>query len=365
VPFWLKKAEEEKMGGLREDLRLEVVRGVLSCKITKAVAGEKLDVGRRSVNRYLKRFLERGPEGLRDRRRSNYRKLTVEDEHRVVFCNLKGPHRSARFVRDKLKLRVHEQTVWRVFVGHRLNRVTLPPVKPIQRFEAEKPNDLWQIDVQGKINFPKIGVLYLITVIDDHSRFILAGAWFRKQNKINVFSVWYRALCQHGIPQRILSDKGTQFRSAHRVGEADFEYYSKVLGIRVIHHKKSNPKCKGKIERFFEFIQRDFVLENLVLDTVEKVNIAFWKWINQYNHKHRSRALQRKTPKSRYRPPDNRKSPKELEYLICHEEPRRFIERGTSLTMVTCIEFLVNTLKPGFRSNSKVIPSLSNAAKKP
>jgi transposase len=152
------------MGGLREDLRLEVMRGVLSGRITKAVAGEKLDVGRRSVNRYLKRFLEGGPEGLRDKRRSNYRKLAVEDEHRVVFCKLKGPHRSAGFVRDKLKLRVHEQTIWRIFVKHRLNRVTLPPVKPIQRFEAENPNDLWQIDIQGKINFPKIGVLYLITV---------------------------------------------------------------------------------------------------------------------------------------------------------------------------------------------------------
>jgi transposase InsO family protein len=218
--------------------------------------------------------------------------------------------------------------VWRVFVKHRLNRVTLPPVKPIQRFEAEKPNDLWQMDIQGKINFPKIGVLYLITVIDDHSRFILAGAWFRKQNKINVFSVWYRALCQYGIPREILSDRGTQFRSAHRVREADFEYYSKVLGIRVIYHKKRNPKCKGKIERFFEFIQRDFVLENLDLETVEEVNIAFWKWINQYNHKHRSRSLQRKTPKSRYRPSDHRKSPKELEYLICHEEPRRVYRDG-------------------------------------
>jgi hypothetical protein len=108
--------------------------------------------------------LEGGPAGLKDKRGGNHRRLAEKDEKRIVFCKLKGPHRSARFVRDKLKLRVHEQTIWRIFVKHRLNRVTLPPVKPIQRFEAENLNDLWQVDIQGKINFPKIGVLYLITV---------------------------------------------------------------------------------------------------------------------------------------------------------------------------------------------------------
>jgi hypothetical protein len=50
--------------------------------------------------------------------------------------------------------------------------------------------------------------------------------------------------------------------------------------------------------------------------------------MNKYNYKHRSRALQRKTPKSRYRPSENRKSAKELEYLICHEEPRRVHRDG-------------------------------------
>jgi hypothetical protein len=51
------------MGRLREDLKLEVVREVLSGRITKEGASERLRVGRRSVNRYLKRFLDGGPGG--------------------------------------------------------------------------------------------------------------------------------------------------------------------------------------------------------------------------------------------------------------------------------------------------------------
>ena len=51
------------MGRLREDLKLEVVREVLNGRLIKEGACERLGVGRRSVNRYIKRFLDGGPEG--------------------------------------------------------------------------------------------------------------------------------------------------------------------------------------------------------------------------------------------------------------------------------------------------------------
>jgi transposase len=56
------------MGRLREDLKLEVVREVLNRRLTEEGASERLGVGRRSVNRYLKRFLEGGAEGLKDKK---------------------------------------------------------------------------------------------------------------------------------------------------------------------------------------------------------------------------------------------------------------------------------------------------------
>ena len=75
---------------LREDLKLEVVREVLNGRLIKEGASERLGIERRSVNRYIKRFLDGGPEGLRDKRRSNNRKLTLEDERRIVFCPNSG-----------------------------------------------------------------------------------------------------------------------------------------------------------------------------------------------------------------------------------------------------------------------------------
>jgi transposase InsO family protein len=39
-----------------------------------------------------------------------------------------------------------------------------------QRFEAERPNEMWQMDFKGDFALPS-GRCYTLTVLDDHSRF--------------------------------------------------------------------------------------------------------------------------------------------------------------------------------------------------
>ena len=75
----------------------------------------------RSVWRYRKRLLEKGPDSLCDKRASHYRKLTEQGERKIVCCKLEGKHRSSRFIRDKLMLHVHIETVRRVLVRHHLD----------------------------------------------------------------------------------------------------------------------------------------------------------------------------------------------------------------------------------------------------
>jgi hypothetical protein len=126
-------------------------------------------------------------------------------EERIVSSKLEGKHRSARFIKDHLKLLVHRETVRRVLVRHHLSRITLPPVKSVERFGAPHPNALWQIDIMGRTHFPLGGELYLIYAIDDHSRFIPYGQWFYRQYGINVYQVMYKAFIGYGLPEAILS----------------------------------------------------------------------------------------------------------------------------------------------------------------
>jgi len=242
-------------------LKQELIRQWLGHQITKAQVAEQLRVSRRTVERYRQRFLRDGAAGLHSRHTSHYHKLTRADTLRIVQAKKEGRHRSARWVRDHLRLRVHEKTVWRLFVKHGLNRLTLPPIKPITRFQARRANDLWQVDLMGKIRFPRIGYCHLIFLKDDRSRYLLAGSWVRRPRKIYVFASLYRALMRYGLPKAILCDRGSQFKSADPRGLSDFEEYVAGLGIRIIYGTR--PRTKGKIERRSEVIQRDFVLEHL------------------------------------------------------------------------------------------------------
>lgn len=77
-------------------------------KIKAKEAAQRLSCSLRSIKRYKKRFLEIGPEGLRDRRGGTHRRLTEKEELRIVQCKLEGNHRSARSIRDKLMLSFHQ-----------------------------------------------------------------------------------------------------------------------------------------------------------------------------------------------------------------------------------------------------------------
>jgi hypothetical protein len=156
------------------------------------------------------------------------------------------------------------QTVWRTLVKHQLNRLSRPSLKPIERFEAPPPNDLWQIELQGRVKCPHLGWLYLILVLDDHSRYLLSGGWFRSQHTGNVFA------CVGGYPGPSCRwpAQGHPERSGEPVPphrptgrQADFEDAMARLGIRLIVARRA--RTKGKIERRFGFVQRDVMLEHL------------------------------------------------------------------------------------------------------
>lgn len=300
---------------------------MLRRKLSKVEAAEKLEKSVRTVNRLAKSYIERGGEALKDKRGGNNRKLTKKKELEIAKTKREGKHRSARFIRDKLDLDVSEETVRRVLVKYHLNRISLPPVKPVKRFVAEEPNELWQIDFMGKVLFPFVGELHLIATLDDCSRFIHEGQFFYHAYKINVFMAMYEAFVRHGLPKKILSDKGSQFKAWHRHGEADYQWYAKKLGIDLIYANKA--QTKGKIERLWEFIQRDFVMENLHLTSAKEINEAFGKWLEDYNFSHNHKGLNKECPADVYTPSTHRLTEEELEFILVHEEPRKVQRTGS------------------------------------
>ncbi len=290
-------------------------------------AAALLDVAMRTLRRYLQRYRQAGPDGLRDRRGGSRPRLPGAQEAAIVEAKRAGPHRSARKIRDLLHLPVSREAVRQVLVRAGLNRLGLPPVKAVQRFVAAAPNALWQIDIMGKGRFPLLGDLYLILALDDPSRFLLAGGFFPRKFRIHLFTVMYAAFTRWGLPQRLLSDRESHFKSTSPLGEADYQYYARRLGIELVYAGRA--RTKGKIERLFRFIPRAFVLEDLEATSVAAVTAAFAQWIETYTFGHASQALDGEAPAAHYVRSTRRLRPEALELLLVHEEPRKVARTGT------------------------------------
>lgn len=120
---------------------------------------------------------------------------------------------------------------------------------------------------------------YLSALIDDHSRFILASAWYDNQEAVIVEDTFHKAILRHGAMDAAYADNGKQYVSAQLVRALE------RLGIRYMHAKPYHAWSKGLIERFNSTV--DGFLDELKLKNVkslEELN-AYWQaWVEEYYH---------------------------------------------------------------------------------
>lgn len=105
----------------KQSFRCEVIRNVITGKLRNDQAAMQLGVTPRTIQNYCRRFLERGPQGLEDRRTGHHRKITPEEEAAIIAFKLERPQRSARQIRDRLRLKVSEEAVRLILAKHHLN----------------------------------------------------------------------------------------------------------------------------------------------------------------------------------------------------------------------------------------------------
>ena len=125
------------------------------------------------------------------------------------------------------------------------------PHLPVVRFEAEAPNDLWQMDHKGDIILGDGSRCFPLTVLDDHSRFSLCvhGQTHRRRGPVkDQLTALFR---RYGLPQRLLCDNGRPWGGAHRRTDIDgrsWPYYTRLatwmmrLGITLVRIRPYHPQ---------------------------------------------------------------------------------------------------------------------------
>ena len=149
-------------------------------------------------------------------------------------------------------------TVYRFLHNQNLMKPPEDQNQDRRKFEAELPNDIWQLDV---MHGPMVTVgerkrkSYLIAFIDDHSRLIPYARFYLSEKLASFLDVFEKALLKRGLPRKLYVDNGAANRSRH------LEHITASLGIALIHTRPYKPQGKGKIERFFRTVRMQFLAE--------------------------------------------------------------------------------------------------------
>lgn len=190
---------------------------------------------------------------------------------------------------------LNPSTLYRFLHGHDLMESTTPVPEDRRRFEAELPNDLWQVDCMHGPRGEHEGKqrkTYLIAFMDDHSRLVPHGEFFLSESVKSFLIALQGALLSRGLPRKIYSDNGPAFRSHH------VEHTAASLGIALIHARPYKPQGKGKIERFFRTVRTEF-LTGFRGESLVDLNQAFDLWLNEVYHQ-RKHSSTGQTPFARF-----------------------------------------------------------------
>jgi putative transposase len=161
------------------------------------------------------------------------------------------------------------------------------------RFETDYPNEMW---VGDGLHGPRINgrKTYLFAFLDDHSRLVTAGRWAYAEDSVRLTAALRPALEARGIPGTIYVDNGSAF-----VDESLARTCAR-LGIRLTHSKPYRPQGRGKIERFFNTVNSQFLTEITTVDTktgvvddgvgsmvttLEELNALFGSWVEMVYHR--------------------------------------------------------------------------------
>lgn len=258
--------------------------------------------------KWIRRFQAEGEAGLQDRSRRPHHspnRTPEEVEGRVVELRKKEPTWGGRKINRVLKergmLRVPPpSTITEILRRHGL----IDPEEsrkrgPWQRFEAEAPNDLWQMDFKGHFPMANAHRCHPLTVLDDHSRYCLGLRACGNERRETVREQLSSVFRRYGLPRQLLVDNGPPWGTEQRRRLTRFGAWLVRLGIDVIHTRHYHPQTIGKDERFHRTLNEDLLSRHL-LEDLPHAQKQFDLYRKKYNQIRPHEALDMDVPASRY-----------------------------------------------------------------
>jgi len=288
--------------------KLEIIKLVEQSTLPVRRTLAQLGIARATFYRWYDLFQTGGPEALEDRPSAPSRiwnRLPDEVRGQIIDMALDetelSPRELATKFTDEKAYFVSEATVYRLLKSHDL--ITSPAwivVKAADEFQHKttRPNEMWQTD----FTYLKIigwGWMYLSTILDDHSRYIIAWKLCSTMLASDVTATLELAMEASGCDRptvlhrpRLLSDNGPCYIAGDLAEWLDDHKMDHVRGAPF------HPQTQGKIERWHQTLKNRICLENYYLPGDLEAQIA--AFVEHYNHQRYHESLGNLTPADVY-----------------------------------------------------------------
>lgn len=292
-----------------------IVETILATGMSHKDAAALFNVSTRWIRELLHRHREGGYQALQPRSRrphSNPRQVPESTVKTILeirqHLENTGQDNGAHTIRwhlqqQKITPLPAASTIHRILKrhGYVIEQPHKRPRSSWKRFEADQPNETWQLDYSHCYlnNNQRVAIL---TIIDDHSRFVIACKAFEHETGTNVIDTFISAGNKHGFPKSTLTDNGSVFTTKlYRKADTrnGFEQLLLQMGIQQKNGTPYHPQTQGKVERFHQTLQKALHARPFA-HNIGELNQQLDDIIDYYNNHRPHRALNRHTPAQAY-----------------------------------------------------------------
>ena len=285
------------------DRRLAIIRLHAEGWTVTSIAAY-LETNRPRVYDTLRRWVEEGVQGLEDkphiprhpRRKVDLRAISVV---RALQQNPELGEFRVHAALLQMGIKLSPRTCGRILALNRsLYKLPGPTTEPHEPkpmpFAATRRHQYWTVDVRY-LDMHQLGggMIYVITVLENFSRAILASAVSRTQDLTAYLMVLYAAIRQHGSPEALVSDSGGIFKAK----EAQRIYAA--LGIRKEQIDRKQP-WQSYIETHFNVQRRMADWHVAHAESWTELVASHDRFVADYNYQvhwaHRDRQDNRHSP---------------------------------------------------------------------
>jgi putative transposase len=255
--------------------------------------------------------------------------ITQDIVDEAIHLKKENPNRSnqhlAEFIENKFLRKVSYSTIRRILIKSDCYEKTKTERRVFQNLEKKitRCGQMVQFDVCEGAWLKEYRRVYLIAFMDAYSRFIVGWKWVASNDAWSNISVLRSVALKYGVPEIFYTDNASFYKvirhddSAWQKHKHGDEYETTIqriildLGSVMVNHKPYEPQGKGRIERFFRFMQDRFIKEHTAKN-LEESNEQFQVWAKWYNTKHIIRTIEC-VPKDRFNPKEYKPISKDLD----------------------------------------------------